>query len=107
MNEDENVNVPEEELDNIVVLNDENGEEVSFEFLDVVELDGEEYVILLPIEEEDEEEAGEVVILKVDDTDENSDEESYVSVDDEDTLTAVFEIFKEKFKEEFNFTDGE
>ena len=38
---------------------------------------------------------------------ENSDEESYVSVDDEETLTAVFEIFKEKFKEEFNFTDGE
>ena len=31
----------------------------------------------------------------------------YVSVDDEATLTAVFEIFKEKFKEEFNFTDGE
>lgn len=103
MNEDENGNVPEEELDNIVVLNDENGEEVSFEFLDVVELDGEEYVILLPIEE-DEEEAGEVVILKVEDT-ENKEEESYVSVEDEEVLNKVFEIFKEKFKDEFNFID--
>ena len=34
-----------------------------------------------------------------------TDEESYVSVDDENVLTAVFEIFKEKFKDEFNFTD--
>lgn len=104
MNEDENVNVPEEELDNIVVLNDENGEEVSFEFLDVVELDGEEYVILLPIEEDEEEEAGEVVILKIEDT-ENEEEESYVSVEDDEILNKVFEIFKEKFKDEFNFVD--
>ena len=100
---DEENNIPEEELDNIIVLNDENGEEVPFEFLDLIELDGEEYVVLLPAEE-DEEEAGEVVILKVEDT-ENEDEESYVSVDDEDTLAAVFEIFKDKFKDEFNFTD--
>jgi len=106
MNEDENVNVPEEELDNIVVLNDENGEEVSFEFLDVVELDGEEYVVLLPVEEEEEEEAGEVVILKVEDT-ENEEEESYVSVEDEEILNKVFEMFKEKFKDEFNFVDEE
>ncbi len=98
---DEN-NMPEEELDNIIVLNDENGEEVKFEFLDLVELDGEEYVVLLPAEEDEEE--GEVVILKVEDT-ESEEEESYVSVDDEETLNKVFEMFKEKFKDEFNFVD--
>ena len=58
-----------EELDNIVILNDEEGNEVKFEFLDLVELDEEEYVVLLPITEEGEEEEGEVVILKVEDTD--------------------------------------
>ena len=90
-----------EELDNIIVLNDENGNEVKFEFLDLVELDDEEYVVLLPVTEE-----GEVVILKVEDTDdENSDEESYVSVEDEDVLNKVFEIFKEKFKDDFDFVD--
>lgn len=93
----------EEELDNIIVLNDENGEEVQFEFLDIIELDDEEYVVLLPVEEEEDSE-GEVVILKVEDT-ENEDEESYVSVEDEDVLNKVFEIFKEKFKDEFNFID--
>lgn len=95
-----------EELDNIVVLNDEDGNEVKFEFLDLVELDDEEYIVLLPVTEEGEEEEGEVVILKVEDNDdENSEEESYVSIDDEDTLNKVFEIFKEKFKDDFDFVD--
>ena len=95
-----------EDLDNIVVLNDEDGNEVIFEFLDLVELDEEEYVVLLPVTEEGEEEEGEVVILKVEDTDdEDSEEESYVSVEDEEILNKVFEIFKEKFKDDFDFVD--
>lgn len=93
----------EEELDNIIILNDEEGKEVQFEFLDLIELDNEEYVVLLPVEE-DVEESGEVVILKVEDTESES-EESYVSVDDQDVLNKVFEIFKEKFKDEFNFLE--
>ena len=94
-----------EELDNIIILNDENGNEVKFEFLDLVELDDEEYVVLLPVSEEGEEDEGEVVILKLEDTDEDSDEESYVGVEDEEILNKVFAIFKEKYKDEFNFVD--
>ena len=98
----------DEELDNVIVLNDEAGNEVKFEFLDLVELDDEEYVVLLPIlENEDEEGDGEVVILKLEDSEEDSEEESYVGVDDEEVLNKVFEIFKEKFKDEFDFVDGE
>ena len=102
---DEENNVSEEELDNIIVLNDENGEEVEFEFLDVIEYEGEQYIVLLPNDEQDDGE--EVVILRVEDTDSSEDEESYVSVDDEETLTKVFEIFKEKFQDEFNFVDDD
>ena len=100
-------NVPEngEELDNIVILNDEEGNEVTFEFLDLIELDGEEYVVLLPANM-DESQDGEVVILKVEDS-ENEEEESYVSVEDEEVLNKVFDIFKDKFKDEFNFVDGD
>ena len=99
-------NLDGEELDNIIVLNDEDGNEVKFEFLDIVELDDEEYVVLLPVAEEGEEEDGEVVILKLEDNDdEDSEEESYVSVEDEDVLNKVFEIFKEKFKDDFDFVD--
>ena len=99
----ENVNEGEE-LDNIIILNDEDGNEVEFEFLDLIEYEGEEYVVLLPVEEEETEEPGEVVILKLEDT-ESEDEESYVSVEDEEVLNKVFEKFKEKFEDEFNFVD--
>ena len=61
----------------------------------------EEYVVLLPIE--DCEEAGQVVILRLEES--GKDEESYVSVDDETILMTVFNIFKDKFKDEFNFVD--
>ena len=94
-----------EELDNIIVLNDEQGNQVKFEFLDLVELDEEEYVVLLPVSEEGEEDEGEVVILKLEDTDEEAEEESYVGVEDEEILNKVFAIFKEKYKDEFNFVD--
>ncbi len=101
----EDINTPNngEELDNIIILNDEDGNEVKFEFLDLIDYEGEEYVVLLPTEEE--EDNDEVVILKVEDVEDDPDLETYVSVDDEDTLNAVFEIFKEKFKDEFNFID--
>lgn len=90
------------ELDNIITLKDEDGNDVEFEFLDLIEYDGTEYVVLLPVEESDE--ADEVVILKLEES-ENEDEESYVGVEDQNVLNAVFAIFKDKFKDEFNFVD--
>lgn len=89
-------------MDNIITLTDEEGQEVFFEFLDLIEYEDEEYVVLLPIDDEFE---GQVVILRIEIGDENEDKETYLSVDDLDTLNAVFAIFKEKFKEEFNFVD--
>ncbi len=108
MNDENITNNSEEELsDNIITLTDEEGKESNFELLDLVELDNEEYVVLLPVDDEESEEPGEVVILKVEDSDDDSDEEteSYVSVEDEEILTKVFEIFKDKFKNEFDFVD--
>lgn len=106
MDNDERIENQGEELDNIIVLNDEEGKEVQFEFLDLIEYDEEEYVVLLPVEESGEEEIGEVVILRVEPT-ESEEEESYVGVEDEEVLNKVFELFKEKFKDEFDYVDGE
>ena len=70
-----------------------------FEFLDLITWDGDEFVVLLPVGAED----GEVVILQLE---ENNDEtESYTSVEDEDVLMTVFGIFKEKWKNEYDFAD--
>ena len=54
-----------EELDNIVVLTDDEGKDIEFEWLDTVEMGEEQYIVLLPIEDE---EAEEVVILKMEET---------------------------------------
>lgn len=94
-----------EDEDNIIILNGEDGKENRFEFLDLIELDNERYVVLLPADEPDTEEPGEVVILKIEEDESDSDEESFISVDDEETLNKVFEIFKDKFKNEFDFID--
>lgn len=59
---------------------------------------------MLPAEEVEDEDSDEVVILK-EDTSADNGEQSYVSVEDEETLNKVFEIFKEKFKDDFNFVD--
>lgn len=48
-----------EEFDNMIILNDESENEVDFEFLDLIEYQGEEYVVLLPADET--EQSGEVV----------------------------------------------
>ena len=84
----------EDDMDNILLLSDEDGNDVQFEFLDLIDYDEEEYVVLLPVEDESEDEIGEVVILKVEQTD-SEDEESYVAVEDEEILNKVFEIFKD------------
>ena len=91
-----------EAMDNIIILNDEAGNAVKFEFLDIITYENENYVILLPTEDQ---EADEVVILRLEEVEGHPDLESYVSVEDEQTLNAGFEIFKEKFKNAFNFIE--
>ena len=63
---------------------------------DKIILDNEEYVVLLPVSEEGEEEEGEVVILKVEDTD---DEEltKMISAFLEDNSWAKGEKYNEKW----------
>ena len=94
-----------DELDNTIVLHDENGNETVYEFLDLIEYKGEKYVVLLPCDEAEDSE--EVLIYKLEDSDVDDDEEFYVGVESEEDLEAVFEIFKDRNRDEFNFIDGE
>ena len=96
----ENINeiLPEEEQ-NILTLTDENGVETAFEYLDVIEYQGDEYLILMPAEEE----SDEIVILLIEPVDEEN--ENYLAVDDEATLMAVYEIFKERYQDVLTFAD--
>ena len=92
----------EEDPDNIVVLYDKEWHACKFEFLDLIENKGEEFGVLLSADDE-EPDTDEGVILRLEDN--NPEEGSYASVGDVGTLKAVFETFKEKYKDEFNFVD--
>ena len=90
--------LPEEEV-SILTLTDENGQDVNFEYLDCIEYEGVEYLVLMPEDEEDDS----VGILEVEPVDEEV--ENYLAVEDEAVLNAVFAIFKEKFKDVIEFED--
>ena len=88
--------INEEEV-SILTLTDENGEDVDFEYMDSIEYEGKEYLVLIPVEDE----YGEIVNLEIEPVDEET--ENYLSVDDEAVLNAVFGIFKEKYKDVLEF----
>ena len=58
---DNNELIPMEEEENLLTLTDENGNEETFEYLDVIEYEGKEYLFLLPAEEE----SSEIVVLEI------------------------------------------
>lgn len=96
INNNEDMNMEEYEPE-MVSLFDEDGNEVEFELLDVIEYEGDSYAVMLPPED------NEVVIMLLEEL--NDEEDVYAPVEDDETLTAVFEAFKEKYKDEFNFED--
>ena len=73
----------------IIALNDEQGREVHFEFIDYINYEDKTYIVLI----EEDPAADEVTILEVEDGAEEE-EENYLDVEDADILQAVFEIFK-------------
>ena len=96
--ENENL-LPEEEETSILTLSDENGNDVDFEYLDCIDYQDKEYLVLMPAEED----SNEIVILEVEPVDEEN--ENYLSVDDEAVLNAVYEIFKEMYKDVLTFEE--
>ena len=95
----ENEELLQEEETSIITLTDENGEETAFEYLDCIEYQGKEYLVLIPADED----ADEIVILEVEPVDEEN--ENYLAVSDEATLDAIYTIFKDRFKDILNFAD--
>ena len=89
----------EEEQTEILTLTDENGVDVDFEYLDCIEYEGKEYLVLMPANAL----STEIVILEVEPVDEEN--ENYLSVNDEAVLDAVYGIFKERYKDILTFED--
>ena len=98
MEMDKNLEEMEEES-SILTLTDENGQDVDFEYLDCLEHQGTEYLVLMPADQPE----TEIVILQVEPVDEEN--ENYLAVEDEATLDAVYAMFKDKYKDILTFED--
>ena len=81
-----------EENNNLVQLQDENGNDVNFEHLMTVEYEGSYYVLLEATEDMDDCQQGEAIILKIISDDESGDD-VYATIEDEDELNSVYEMF--------------
>ena len=79
--------------EDLLILTDEKGMEVPFEILDILEYEGEEYVVLYPADACDEEL---VHILRV--TSENMDdgEEQYEGIEDEELIDTLYQLFRKR-----------
>ena len=89
----------QEEEASVITFVDEDGAESSFEYLDCIEYQGKEYLALLPVEED----SNEIVILEIEPVDEEN--ENYLTVEDDEILSAVYAIFKDRFKDILTFED--
>jgi len=89
----------QEEEASLITLTDESGAETTFEYLDCIEYEGKEYLVMIPAEED----ASEIVILEIEPVDEEN--ENYLAVEDEAVLDAVYSIFKERYRDVLNFAD--
>lgn len=83
--------------ENIITLNDEDGNEIKFEFLGLISYRQKDYVVMLPLEDSD----GQVVILQLEEVDDET--ESYIGVENEFVLETVYSLFKERNKDFYEF----
>ena len=86
-----------EDMERTVVLHDDEGNSMAFNILDVVDYQEKHYVVLAM---RDDNFDGGLDIAQVEYAEE---EEVYSPVDDMATMQAVFAIFKDKFKDVFQF----
>ena len=85
----------------LIDLIDEDGNTVTFEHLDTVRYKGEDYVVCIPYDD-DEEVVTEVVIFKIN---KDKEEDCLEQVEDMEIMSAVYELFKERNAELFEFED--
>ena len=74
---------------------DDFGNEIEFQLIDIVLWNEKEYGIMLPVN-------GDINVLITEKV-EYEDFENYITVNDFETLEAVFEVFKEKNKDTIEF----
>jgi len=84
------------EQERVITLIGKDGEEEDFEVIDIMEINGTEYAILLPVDDENEE--GEAIILKFDKDEAGSD--VLVDIEDDEEWERVADAWEEMLVED-------
>ena len=98
INTTEETAMSEQNENNLLELIDENGDTVTFEMVASLEREGKEYLALMLPDEDEESEEAEIVFMQVE-IDEN-DQDSYVSVEDEELQAQLFDQLLELMDQE-------
>ena len=79
---------------NTITLNDEDGKETEFEVITKLDIEGKEYVIVIPVDSDEDD----AVALRIDKDDEGSD--ILVTIEDDKEFELVEEAYETLFSEE-------
>ncbi|MEA5010888.1 MAG: DUF1292 domain-containing protein [Angelakisella sp.] len=94
----------------IISLLDEEGNEHELEIIDSLEVDGKEYMAMIPIFENAEEnldDSGELVILRLSEELDEDGDQYLEAIQDEDEYNQVAELFMGRLEEYFDFDEAE
>ena len=100
----------DENAPDLITLEDESGQEFTFEIVDEVDCDGEHYVALVPYVQTDEEaaaaleEEASLIIMRVSEED---GENVFDTVDDDEELYRVGGVFAKRLDELYDLDDEE
>lgn len=81
----------ENEEKQLIETVDEEGNVINFELFDIIEVEGQEYALLLPADAEEDSEEGEIVLMRL-----TKDGEDYLfeTIEDDDEFNKVEEYIK-------------
>ena len=94
----------------VISLLDEDGKEHEFEIVDALELEGKQYLALVPPYDESQaeetlEDSGELVILQVSEETDEDGEQYLDAIEDEDLYNRVAELFMGRLEDYFDFEE--
>ena len=96
----------EEDQPDLMTLEDEDGNEVTFEVIDATEVNGTRYLAVIPYQEDPEslQEDAELILMRIG----TDDEGEYMDiVDDDEELITVGKVFEERLRAMYDIDDSE
>lgn len=96
----------EEAKPDLLTLEDEDGQEVTFEVIDATEVNGTRYLAVIPYQEDPAslEEDAELILMRIG----TDDEGEYMDiVDDDEELLTVGKVFEERLRAMYDIDDSE